>query len=123
MVKAFVYGILKSKGRAFHSSQCTDVKKATIKGYMMLSIGSFPACVYTGEDKDVVHGEVHTYPDDIFTESFDRIEGYDEDTHSGMYLREPIQALTDEGLVDAQMYVWNSRSSSYPIVESGEWEV
>ena len=121
MKKLFVYGILKSTGRAFHKSECTKVKPATLTGYNMYSVGSFPAIVKDADinSDSIIHGEVHEYPYNIFS-VFDRIEGYSESTHSGMYLREKV--VTDDG-EEVWMYLWNGDTDHLMEVPDGIWQV
>ena len=118
-VKLFVFGILKSDGRAFHRKECIDVEEDTLPLHDMYSVsGMYPASV---KGKGIIHGETHTYPATILS-LFDGIEGYDSsnpDSPHNLYTRE--KAITGNGN-KVQYYLFNRSVELMAKVESGVWD-
>ena len=121
--KFFVYGTLKVGGHFAKEFDNTRVKsmKAKVKGFDLFDLGYFPGIV-PGEG--TVYGELHEYknPEKV-TKAMDRIEGYNEGTDSGLYVRRKAWVEISKGkTVEANLYIFNNKlSSDSKKVDSGVW--
>lgn len=115
----FVYGTLKEgfgnnrllRGRA------EKVRDDTLSGYKMYSMGAFPFIVPTGNEEDVVNGEVWYVPDEHEEEveaSLDMLEGY-----PNFYNKHTV--YPDGGHEYVDVYFMDTALKGYPQVPSGNW--
>jgi gamma-glutamylcyclotransferase (GGCT)/AIG2-like uncharacterized protein YtfP len=97
-----VYGTLK-KGHGNHRLLEGQelVGNITLEGFVMHSLGGFPAIV---EGEGSVVAEVYQVEDGEVLRRLDSLEGYDKHSDSGMYLRRTV--ATDLG--EVSYYLWNS---------------
>ena len=110
MVKMFVYGtLLSGQGNNRFLTGSNLLGESSVKGFNMVSLGAFPACIPSDGD-GVVFGEVWEVDKDTLS-NIDRLEG-----HPHFYHREVVQ--TDFG--DAYMYIQDGRDKGDPI-PGGSW--
>jgi gamma-glutamylcyclotransferase (GGCT)/AIG2-like uncharacterized protein YtfP len=121
----FFYGTLMSGHMRAGAAQRAGLRlvgPARIRGDLYSVHDSFPAFV-TGAGE--ITGEVWEAPDDNVLRSAlrvtDRIEGYDERSHSGMYLREEHPLLDDAEGRTVLVYRWNDAPSRLRPIPSGDW--
>lgn len=127
-MKIFVYGTLKSDGM-FHSSikhHVVNVERGYIKGFQLFNLGTFPGIHHTGDQEDIVYGEILTLnpkTKDKGLMHFDMIEGIK--ARHPMYTREQICArqMNGDG-TSAYAYVMTPEmlDPKYArLLESGAW--
>ena len=76
--------------------------------HAMYCLGGIPGVKYTGNPEDCVKVEVYQVTPEILLR-LDRLEGYNADTHTGMYLREPAGVVPIDGIpTPISIYIWNS---------------
>ncbi len=108
--KVFVYGTLKKGGRLNHYlDESRFVENKIIKGYSLYNLGWFPGIQFTGEETDVVHGEVWEISGDTLT-ILDRVEGV-----PTLYTR-----IEDD---DMFLYLYNGDVSNYGQIKTGIFDV
>lgn len=127
----FVYGTLK-RGHSNHAllRGATYIGEARIRGYSLYRLGGFPGIVVNYENCDApVYGEVYEVDD---FQDLDALEGYDEDTQSGMYVRmlktvtftrwsaDNIEDTPPDWL-EVHVYIWNRSVEGRELIESGTW--
>jgi gamma-glutamylcyclotransferase (GGCT)/AIG2-like uncharacterized protein YtfP len=90
----------------------------------MYSLGGFPGVLPQGvisdiNDHHIVSGELYD------VNSFDRLdglEGYDEETHTGMYLRENKEVHIEGTRQQAWVYIWNRGPiGEERLIKDGVW--
>lgn len=111
----FVYGsLLRGMGnhRYLEGSNLWD--KATLKGFKMYQVSSFPAIV-TGEGS--IQGEIYLVDDDTLAR-LDQLEG-----HPQMYERRLATAVLDTNgkLMPVWVYIWKRPIDRLTPVPSGDW--
>jgi gamma-glutamylcyclotransferase (GGCT)/AIG2-like uncharacterized protein YtfP len=87
-MKLFVYGTLKRGKQAHHLLQnATFLGERTVRGFVLLDAGAYPAMVRAreGDDNPVVRGEIWDVPDEAI-EAIDRWED-----HPRLFVRTPIE--------------------------------
>jgi gamma-glutamylcyclotransferase (GGCT)/AIG2-like uncharacterized protein YtfP len=99
--KFFVYGTLLSGLGNHHlfGKSVVSANKAAVTGWRMYTHGGFPMCVPSFSDNVVVHGEIITVKDSDFKEvlgKLDRLEGYNPNTNSGLFVRAVVEATEYE---------------------------
>ena len=124
----FVYGTLKVGG--YYASDFDRLRVtaeiATIKGYDLFNLGSFPAIV---EGDGEVHGELHEYAHPgVVTSIMDEIEGFNGDSESSLYARKRIKIDVDSRCggktVDAIVYVFAQEiPEGASKIEDGIWRL
>ena len=115
----FTYGtLMRNCGNHHIIKGAKFISEATVKGFKMYSMGSFPFCMQA-EETDIVKGEVFEIDEDLFR-GCDRLEGYPR-----FYNR--VNVTTEEGH-EVWIYFIDSSSrdnehypAGYPLVESGDW--
>lgn len=113
-----VYGTLKA-GFSNHRlmGRSTFMGEDVLDGFVMYSLGHFPACIQ-GEGE--IHVEVYSVPDEDMA-SLDMLEGYrEEHPESSFYLRGKVD--TEHG--EAFMYTLNNREYLHgkPPIANGVWK-
>jgi len=78
-IKVFVYGTLLS-GFGNYNYYLKDKaklidKNASVEKFKIFDLGYFPACIFTDNPEDVVHGEVYSVCKETLRD-LDRLEGY-----------------------------------------------
>lgn len=106
----FVYGSLK-RDFQLHEHYLADqmfVGTAVIEGYTMVSLGRYPAMVYTGNPKHKVLGEYYLVSDDAF-ESMKTMEenaGYTTETVRGHFATKDRQPTTNDATFSAKAWTY-----------------
>lgn len=110
----FVYGTLLSglyNCIAVGLDTQNKLEDSELVGFVMYSLGYYPAVVYSGNKEDIVIGEVWECNDDIF-EVIDRME-----TGAGYRQRE-----VSTGKNDAIVYEYAYNIDYYKKVVNGDWK-
>ena len=117
MHTVFVYGSLKRgffnhallRGSEFLGEGVTE-----LSDYTMQDLGFYPGVFHGGKTR--IHGELYSV-DDTTLMIMHRLEG-----HPNFYRATPTRIETDDGIVDALMYVLDSNMRwGQGIIESGNW--
>lgn len=124
MKRFFVYGSLKRGGWSNGLlKDCLFIKEAKVEGYKMVSLGSFPGAIPTGDPGDVIYGEIFEAGADVedrVQASLDRLEGY-----PSFYNRAEVWVSdldNENNKHEAIMYMLTSpRYFTFPVVEGGNW--
>jgi gamma-glutamylcyclotransferase (GGCT)/AIG2-like uncharacterized protein YtfP len=115
--RVFVYGtlrvgqdnykyLLKDKAGANYLGQ------STIRGYKMVSLGGFPAIFNTGNEEDIIIGDVFDVNEEV-NSNLDRLEGY-----PGWYDKVEVET-NDYG--KAFVYTMDKVRDSENLIENGDW--
>ena len=127
MIPIFVYGSLREGMYNYDrilKGKTTSIVKATVEGYKMLDMGSFPGII--AGDNTIV-GEVMNINPGMYLQTLqllDRLEGYNPSQKSkSLYHREIKRVKLEDGQeIDAYIYVYNVKQGiNYPVIESGDW--
>lgn len=128
MIPIFVYGTLREGFYNFErilKGRTTNIQLATIEGYDMLNLGSYPGII-TGDN--VVHGELLSINPNVYLQTLqvlDKLEGYDPSQKSkSLYHREIQKVKLEDGtVVDAYIYIYNRKRgiTGFSPIESGNW--
>lgn len=127
MIPVFVYGSLREGLYNYDrilKGKVTDIDQATIEGFDMLDMGSYPGII---NGKGLIVGEVMNINPAMYLQTLkilDSLEGYDpRQKGKSLYLREIKKVkLADGKEIDAYVYIYNiKRGIDYPVVESGDW--
>jgi len=116
----FVYGTLLAGEKRGHVLEACERRAATVDGLLFdLGDRGYPGLM-PGEGR--VHGEVVRLPDDgVLLARLDHIEGmHAHGSHTNLYRRGFVRAVTDSGPVWAWTYWWNGMDAGEPIA-SGDW--
>ena len=116
--KVFTYGTLKKgfynhKTRGFDENT-TFIKKAKLIGAQMYNLGYYPCIVLTGNDKDIIQGEIYEYKTkDSYTElgirSMELGSGYVE------------KEVIIDGM-NVKVYIFEQKPKYGTLIKSGIWE-
>lgn len=105
-----VYGTLR-KGYGNHrilaDGNCEFLGEEVVSGYDMFTNGGFPMIVEGSRDILI---EKYRVTDETTMKRLDRLEGYNAEGDTGMYLRRTIKDSEDN---DMDIYIWNLGISSY----------
>lgn len=109
-IYTFTYGTL-MKGERNHTllkDKVTFITTATVKGSIFHLPYGYPA--YLDDSKEnKVFGEVYEINTQVL-EALDNLEGYNDSSQSGMYLRKKIKVTTLNGdIMECFIYVWNEK--------------
>jgi len=120
-MKVIVYGSLK---RGFYNNRWFPedsfpedskyIEDVKLKGYTMVSLGSYPGILDTLDKSRVVVGELWEVPR---MDSLDALEG-----NGRFYTRYLRQYENDEGINDeAWVYILPASYENHKVIDSGEW--
>lgn len=104
MVNVFVYGTLMKNRGAHRYMNCDDdpIHAVSVDKFKMFLFG-FPA-ISPFEEGHLVKGEIYAVDDQVLN----RLDSYEGcPTH---YMRETRKFLTDNGELEAQVYIYNPRN-------------
>lgn len=127
MIPVFVYGSLREGLYNYErilDGKTTSIVNATLEGYKMLDLGSFPGII-AGEN--TIIGEVMNINPAVYLKTLqilDRLEGYNPSQKGkSLYHREIKHVKLEDGKeIDAYVYIYNVKQGiNYPEVESGDW--
>ena len=129
----FVYGTLKEGGRfdrdEFRTHRLGD-EPAHLPGAKLWDMGMFPSIERTGDENDVVYGELHGYHEKDWLDiqsMMDMIEGHRPDAPShSLYNRSELLVMGDDSGVVEQATVYeitDIENRDKTLVESGVWEI
>lgn len=111
--QVFVYGSLR---RGMHNhrlmSKAEFVAEASLSGFSMYQVSSFPAIV---PGNGSVKGEIYLV-DGATLARLDRLEG-----HPRMYRRELVTVQAGDVLAQVWVYVWQRPVSGMVSVPAGDW--
>jgi len=122
MTHIAVYGTLR-KGMGNHRLLQGAEHKLDYKlhEHAMYCLGGIPGVKYTGNPEHTVNVEVYHVTPDIL-QRLDRLEGYNADTHTGMYLREPAGLVPIDGTpVPVSIYIWNHDVNGRTLIKGGDF--
>lgn len=120
----FVYGTLKEGGHfasGFDAFRQKSVE-ATLNNHALYNLGWFPTI--REEEDSTVQGELHEYVNpDIVTKAMDRIEGFNGDPRSSLFVRKKVAVVTEEGEeIEANAYVLSrDLPANAKKIEDGVW--
>ena len=111
-----VYGSLRhgfGNWRRFLKDRAEKIKKTTVSGFQMNSLGSYPGIVPGRKNQKVVV-ELFEVSDEVLKD-LDYLEG-----HPNFYIRTPVTTDTGEA-VEIYVIARHAALRHYPVVESGDW--
>lgn len=123
-IYTFTYGTL-MKGERNHTllkGKATFITAATVKGTLFHLPYGYPAYLNNSKENKVF-GEVYEIDTQVL-EDLDKLEGYNESSQSGMYLRKKIKATILNGdNMECFIYVWNEKIPENSIeLDSSKWK-
>ena len=123
----FVYGTLRRGFGNYNAILAgnTDREVAALADGVIYPVGHYGGFPCLMEEDGTVVGELmYIKPDryDEMLQRMDRLEGYRENSpKNSMYIRKQKTARTNDGLIDAWVYVWNGAISTERI-KGGCWK-
>ncbi len=134
----FVYGTLRpghGNYRAYLEGKTVGAAaKATLRGFQMYNLGGFPMAVHTGDEKDVIVGNlVQVRPKEVaeVSAALDRLEGYpsfyDKMVVTAYEELEASDSSTVSRMREVYVYVCPEENQGkyeklYNKIPSGDWE-
>ncbi|MFA9560111.1 gamma-glutamylcyclotransferase [Evansella sp. AB-rgal1] len=122
--RVFVYGTLRK--HEYNHSLLEDSKllisQASINGTLYDTGMGYP--MITDQEIGVTYGEVYEINEKVL-EKLDELEGYDESRKENLYIRKKKEIYTDEGVLEAFVYVMNT-SNQHMLkkrIASGDWKL
>lgn len=120
-VLVMVYGSLLSnhgnnKGLGLYKYPFTT---DSVKGFKLYTLGGFPGIKASGNENDVVHGEVYEVPLEYMRDELDNLEGYDENRSNNTFYNR-IKVTTELGQ-EVFIYEYVSHIPEDRLVTSGNW--
>lgn len=134
----FVYGTLRPGHRNFDALLkgriVGEPAKGTVRGFIMVSLGGFPMAIHTGNESDVIVGNlVNIRPKEFVevTKSLDRLEGYptfyDKLVVNALETMDASDSTTVSKMREAYIYASPEETQSsylklYEKIIGGDWE-
>ena len=119
----FVYGTLLQPGNEFAgymSEQCSFVSTGKIKG-KLYDTGEYPGLIIN-QTVGYVFGLIYEINSDLIFKAIDAYEGVGpEEEQPNLYLRQLHLVKTDNGFVNAWVYVYNLAVKGFTLIESGDY--
>ena len=124
----YVYGTLR-KGNGNHVilNESQPICDGTLRGYKMFTLGGFPAIVHTGNDSDVVVGEVYRVDTPYVQDRLDSLEGYDRtgDRPNTFYDIDDVEVCPigdeDHHSIPCEVYTMTRNFSDDQLIPHGDW--
>jgi len=121
----FVYGTLMQPDNEFAvylNSNCNFLSRGRVRG-TLYDIGDYPGLIINTKVTSIVHGNVYkmNVPAEILKQ-LDFYEGVGPDEEQpNLYTREIRSIQTDNGSVEAWVYIYNLPVTGYKLISSGNY--